>query len=186
MRPRLFGPTGPCRPTDPDLLLPRRTKNPQSGGERAWPIWGIAMRCCIAMGLHRDGSKWELEPKVNDERRCVGFLLRAAAVSMLTDCWASSSADDQACLLGVADGRPAPERVLQPAQHTLDRHVRHAVPGRRRRCRSRRRDWVLDAQVPSGDAHQRVRASAPRSRRAPDADAPFLHAPFRPDTCPSS
>lgn len=52
------------------------TTSPQSGGERAWPIWGIAMRCCIAMGLHRDGSKWDLEPKVNDERRCAGRSLQ--------------------------------------------------------------------------------------------------------------
>jgi hypothetical protein len=71
------------RRTDDCSVETYRTASPQSGGERAWPIWGIAMRCCIAMGLHRDGSKWDLEPKVNDERRCVE-ISRLAMVRRLT------------------------------------------------------------------------------------------------------
>lgn len=45
--------------------------SPGLGGDEAWPIWGLAMRACITMGLHRDGEHWDLDPVVNDERRCV-------------------------------------------------------------------------------------------------------------------
>ncbi len=60
------------------------------GGDRAWPIWGIATRVMQAvsegylsgflslrhqgglqMGLHRDGEKWDLSSQELDDRRFV-------------------------------------------------------------------------------------------------------------------
>ncbi|KAI5478846.1 hypothetical protein MNV49_004578 [Pseudohyphozyma bogoriensis] len=39
-------------------------------GDSSWPIWGLCMRMIQAMGLHRDGEKWELpEATVNEHRR---------------------------------------------------------------------------------------------------------------------
>ncbi|KAK7222982.1 hypothetical protein V2G26_010985 [Clonostachys chloroleuca] len=40
-------------------------------GDLAWPLYGLAMRLVQAMGLHRDGSKWNLPPDVIEERRLV-------------------------------------------------------------------------------------------------------------------
>ncbi|OCF39133.1 hypothetical protein I317_07074 [Kwoniella heveanensis CBS 569] len=40
-------------------------------GDSAWPLWGLAMRIIVAMGLHRDGARWNLPEKVVEERRQV-------------------------------------------------------------------------------------------------------------------
>ncbi|WVW86513.1 hypothetical protein I302_108562 [Kwoniella bestiolae CBS 10118] len=39
------------------------------GGDRAWPLGGLAMRITQAMGLHRDGTKWGLPEYITEERR---------------------------------------------------------------------------------------------------------------------
>ncbi|WRT66045.1 uncharacterized protein IL334_002997 [Kwoniella shivajii] len=41
------------------------------GGDRAWPLGGLAMRITQAMGLHRDGLKWGLPADIVEERRRV-------------------------------------------------------------------------------------------------------------------
>ncbi|WVF70366.1 hypothetical protein IAT40_005156 [Kwoniella sp. CBS 6097] len=40
-------------------------------GDSAWPLWGLAMRIIVAMGLHRDGARWNLPEDVVEERRQV-------------------------------------------------------------------------------------------------------------------
>ncbi|KAK6904287.1 hypothetical protein I203_107803 [Kwoniella mangroviensis CBS 8507] len=40
-------------------------------GDSAWPLWGLAMRIIVAMGLHRDGARWNLPADVVEERRQV-------------------------------------------------------------------------------------------------------------------
>ncbi|WWC65511.1 uncharacterized protein I303_108129 [Kwoniella dejecticola CBS 10117] len=40
-------------------------------GDSAWPLWGMAMRLSQAMGLHRDGARWNLPAEVVEERRRV-------------------------------------------------------------------------------------------------------------------
>ncbi|WVW79032.1 hypothetical protein I302_100995 [Kwoniella bestiolae CBS 10118] len=40
-------------------------------GDSAWPLWGLAMRIIVAMGLHRDGARWNLPTDVVEERRQV-------------------------------------------------------------------------------------------------------------------
>ncbi|KAL7422804.1 hypothetical protein Q5752_002100 [Cryptotrichosporon argae] len=40
-------------------------------GDAAYPLWGLAMRIIVAMGLHRDGERWKLPPDVVEERRQV-------------------------------------------------------------------------------------------------------------------
>ncbi|ODN75930.1 hypothetical protein L202_05915 [Cryptococcus amylolentus CBS 6039] len=40
-------------------------------GDAAWPLWGLAMSLVVAMGLHRDGAKWDLPEDVVHERRHV-------------------------------------------------------------------------------------------------------------------
>ncbi|WWC94364.1 hypothetical protein V866_001206 [Kwoniella sp. B9012] len=40
-------------------------------GDSAWPLWGMAMRLAQAMGLHRDGARWNLPQEVVEERRRV-------------------------------------------------------------------------------------------------------------------
>jgi hypothetical protein len=40
-------------------------------GDNAWPLWGLAMRLVTAMGLHRDGARWNLPVDVVEERRHV-------------------------------------------------------------------------------------------------------------------
>ncbi|TXT11220.1 hypothetical protein VHUM_01971 [Vanrija humicola] len=40
-------------------------------GDAAWPLWGLAMRLVTAMGLHRDGERWNLPTEVVEERRHV-------------------------------------------------------------------------------------------------------------------
>ncbi|WVR05539.1 hypothetical protein IAU60_002557 [Kwoniella sp. DSM 27419] len=38
-------------------------------GDSAWALWGLAMRIIQAMGLHRDGERWNLPHNVVEERR---------------------------------------------------------------------------------------------------------------------
>lgn len=49
-------------------------------GDNAWPLWGLAMRIIQAMGLHRDPSRWNLEPHVVEERRRVFWECHAADI----------------------------------------------------------------------------------------------------------
>ncbi|KIR32977.1 hypothetical protein I352_04916 [Cryptococcus deuterogattii MMRL2647] len=39
------------------------------GGDSAWPLSGLAMRIIQAMGLHRDGQRWDLPDHIIEERR---------------------------------------------------------------------------------------------------------------------
>ncbi len=49
-------------------------------GDSAWPLWGLAMRIAHAMGLHRDGQKWNLLPDAVEERRRVFWECHSAEV----------------------------------------------------------------------------------------------------------
>ncbi|ODN81761.1 hypothetical protein L202_02144 [Cryptococcus amylolentus CBS 6039] len=49
-------------------------------GDAAWPIWGLAMRLIQAMGLHRDGAKWNLPPDVVEARRRVFWECHASDI----------------------------------------------------------------------------------------------------------
>ncbi|WVQ83747.1 hypothetical protein IAT38_005891 [Cryptococcus sp. DSM 104549] len=40
-------------------------------GDAAWPLWGLGMSLIVAMGLHRDGARWNLPEDVVEERRQV-------------------------------------------------------------------------------------------------------------------
>ncbi|KAF2153605.1 hypothetical protein K461DRAFT_278410 [Myriangium duriaei CBS 260.36] len=40
-------------------------------GDSAWPLWGLVMRLVQAMGMHRDGARWNLRQDVVEERRKV-------------------------------------------------------------------------------------------------------------------
>ncbi|KAJ4263378.1 hypothetical protein NW762_006197 [Fusarium torreyae] len=40
-------------------------------GDSAWPLWGLVMRLIQAMGMHRDGDRWNLPQDVVEERRKV-------------------------------------------------------------------------------------------------------------------
>nr|XP_031857529.1 uncharacterized protein CI109_007089 [Kwoniella shandongensis]KAA5524601.1 hypothetical protein CI109_007089 [Kwoniella shandongensis] len=40
-------------------------------GDVSWPLWGLAMRIIVSMGLHRDGARWNLPEEVVEERRRV-------------------------------------------------------------------------------------------------------------------
>ncbi|WWC88880.1 uncharacterized protein L201_003795 [Kwoniella dendrophila CBS 6074] len=40
-------------------------------GDSAWPLWGMAMRLSQAMGLHRDGARWNLPAEVVEQIRRV-------------------------------------------------------------------------------------------------------------------
>ncbi|KAI0891439.1 hypothetical protein F4806DRAFT_302651 [Annulohypoxylon nitens] len=40
-------------------------------GDTAWPLWGLIMRLIQAMGMHRDGDRWNLPQDVTEERRKV-------------------------------------------------------------------------------------------------------------------
>ncbi|KAL5330096.1 hypothetical protein ACEPPN_003620 [Leptodophora sp. 'Broadleaf-Isolate-01'] len=41
--------------------------------DSAWPLWGLVMRLVQAMGMHRDGSRWNLPEDVVEERRALLF-----------------------------------------------------------------------------------------------------------------
>ncbi|KFZ06247.1 hypothetical protein V501_07591 [Pseudogymnoascus sp. VKM F-4519 (FW-2642)] len=47
-------------------------------GDNAWPIWGLATRLAQAMGMHRDGARWNLPRDVVEERRKVFWEINAA------------------------------------------------------------------------------------------------------------
>ncbi|GKZ24450.1 hypothetical protein AbraIFM66951_010458 [Aspergillus brasiliensis] len=47
-------------------------------GDNSWPLWGLVMRLVQAMGMHRDGARWNLSPDVIQERRKVFWELNAA------------------------------------------------------------------------------------------------------------
>ncbi|CAH0022329.1 unnamed protein product [Clonostachys rhizophaga] len=49
-------------------------------GDNAWPIWGLVMRLVQAMGMHRDGNRWNLPHDVAEERRKVFWECNAADV----------------------------------------------------------------------------------------------------------
>ncbi|KAJ4987063.1 transcriptional regulatory protein C1F7.11c 2 [Stagonosporopsis vannaccii] len=51
-----------------------------SRGDRAWPVWGLVMRLIQAMGMHRDGARWNLPQDVVEERRKVFWECNAADV----------------------------------------------------------------------------------------------------------
>ncbi|KAK4047150.1 hypothetical protein OIV83_005602 [Microbotryomycetes sp. JL201] len=43
----------------------------QAGGETFWPILGMALRMLVSMGLHRDGTLWNLQNPDLDRRRTI-------------------------------------------------------------------------------------------------------------------
>nr|XP_018263450.1 uncharacterized protein I303_03319 [Kwoniella dejecticola CBS 10117]OBR85608.1 hypothetical protein I303_03319 [Kwoniella dejecticola CBS 10117] len=47
-------------------------------GDYAWPLWGLGMRLIQAMGMHRDGERWNLPHDVVEERRKVFWECNAA------------------------------------------------------------------------------------------------------------
>ncbi|OQV06667.1 Fungal specific transcription factor domain-containing protein [Cladophialophora immunda] len=47
-------------------------------GDNAWPLWGLVMRLIQAMGMHRDGARWNLPEDVVEERRKVFWECNAA------------------------------------------------------------------------------------------------------------
>ncbi|KFZ02024.1 hypothetical protein V500_00474 [Pseudogymnoascus sp. VKM F-4518 (FW-2643)] len=47
-------------------------------GDNAWPVWGLATRLAQAMGMHRDGARWNLPREVVEERRKVFWEINAA------------------------------------------------------------------------------------------------------------
>ncbi|WWC87440.1 uncharacterized protein L201_002329 [Kwoniella dendrophila CBS 6074] len=40
-------------------------------GDSAWPLWGLTTHITLAMGLHRDGARWNLPEQAIEERRRV-------------------------------------------------------------------------------------------------------------------
>ncbi|KAK4937550.1 hypothetical protein LTR10_021842 [Elasticomyces elasticus] len=49
-------------------------------GDSAWSLWGLVMRLAQAMGMHRDGTRWNLSQDVIEERRKVFWECNAADV----------------------------------------------------------------------------------------------------------
>ena len=49
-----------------------------SRGDNAWPLFGLVMRLAQAMGMHRDGVRWNLPQEVVEERRKVFWECNAA------------------------------------------------------------------------------------------------------------
>ncbi|KAL4893492.1 hypothetical protein BDV59DRAFT_207607 [Aspergillus ambiguus] len=49
-------------------------------GDNAWPLWGLVMRLIQAMGMHRDGTRWNLPEDVVEERRKVFWECNAADI----------------------------------------------------------------------------------------------------------
>ncbi|KAM5344358.1 hypothetical protein ACJ41O_012895 [Fusarium nematophilum] len=49
-------------------------------GDNAWPLWGLVMRLIQAMGMHRDGDRWNLPQDVVEERRKVFWECNAADI----------------------------------------------------------------------------------------------------------
>ncbi|SPO00337.1 uncharacterized protein DNG_03182 [Cephalotrichum gorgonifer] len=47
-------------------------------GDNAWPLWGLVIRLIQAMGMHRDGDRWNLPRDVAKERRKVFWECNAA------------------------------------------------------------------------------------------------------------
>ncbi|KAH7070681.1 hypothetical protein BKA63DRAFT_545166 [Paraphoma chrysanthemicola] len=52
----------------------------RQGDNNAWPLWGLVMRLAQAMGMHRDGSRWNLPQDVVEERRKVFWECNAADI----------------------------------------------------------------------------------------------------------
>ncbi|KAH7411112.1 hypothetical protein BKA64DRAFT_692805 [Cadophora sp. MPI-SDFR-AT-0126] len=48
--------------------------------DSAWPLWGLVMSLVRAMGMHRDGTRWDLPEDVVEERRKVFWECNAADV----------------------------------------------------------------------------------------------------------
>ncbi|ORY30182.1 fungal-specific transcription factor domain-domain-containing protein [Naematelia encephala] len=63
------------------------------GGDAVWPLWGMAMRFSHAMGLHRDGARWNLPIEVVEERRLVFWQTYAADVFQ-ANCFSRPSSID--------------------------------------------------------------------------------------------
>ncbi|KAF4556666.1 Fungal specific transcription factor domain-containing protein 57 [Elsinoe fawcettii] len=51
-----------------------------SRGDKAWPLWGLVMRLMQAMGMHRDGARWNLPDDIVEERRKVFWECHAADI----------------------------------------------------------------------------------------------------------
>ncbi|OAL44454.1 hypothetical protein IQ07DRAFT_521681 [Pyrenochaeta sp. DS3sAY3a] len=49
-------------------------------GDNAWPLWGLVMRLIQAMGMHRDGTRWNLPQDVVEERRKVFWEVNSADI----------------------------------------------------------------------------------------------------------
>ncbi|KAI5480145.1 hypothetical protein MNV49_001805 [Pseudohyphozyma bogoriensis] len=62
-----------------------------NNGDAAWPLWGITSRMIMAMGLHRDGEKWNLPTATVEERRRVFWECHATDV-MTSNCFSRPGA----------------------------------------------------------------------------------------------
>nr|KIR85713.1 hypothetical protein I308_03820 [Cryptococcus tetragattii IND107] len=49
-------------------------------GDASWPLWGLSMRLIQAMGLHRDGARWNLDPDLVEQRRRVFWECHSADI----------------------------------------------------------------------------------------------------------
>ncbi|KAI8667623.1 Fungal-trans domain-containing protein [Fusarium sp. Ph1] len=49
-------------------------------GDSAWPLWGLVMRLIQAMGMYRDGDRWNLPQDVVEERRKVFWECNSADI----------------------------------------------------------------------------------------------------------
>ncbi|EAL20713.1 hypothetical protein CNBE0780 [Cryptococcus deneoformans B-3501A] len=49
-------------------------------GDASWPLWGLSMRLIQAMGLHRDGARWDLDPELVEQRRRVFWECHSADI----------------------------------------------------------------------------------------------------------
>nr|XP_019044409.1 hypothetical protein I302_07693 [Kwoniella bestiolae CBS 10118]OCF23339.1 hypothetical protein I302_07693 [Kwoniella bestiolae CBS 10118] len=48
-----------------------RSMDSGKNGDSAWPLWGLTAHMSLAMGLHRDGARWNLPEHAIEERRRV-------------------------------------------------------------------------------------------------------------------
>ncbi|OCF32109.1 hypothetical protein I316_06265 [Kwoniella heveanensis BCC8398] len=60
-------------------------------GDSAWPLWGLTARLTQAMGLHRDGARWNLPESSIEERRRVFWECHATEL-LSANCFSRPSA----------------------------------------------------------------------------------------------
>ncbi|WWC94362.1 hypothetical protein V866_001204 [Kwoniella sp. B9012] len=66
-------------------------------GDATWPLWGLAMRIIQAMGLHRDGERWNLSSDVVEMRRRLFWECHSADV-LQAHCFSRPSSMSMKCI----------------------------------------------------------------------------------------